>query len=78
MKCYSAMKNEETLPFATWMDLESIMLREINHTEKDRYWSLCCGILKKKTPKFREKGSDLWVPEAEVGGGELEKSDQKA
>jgi len=37
MKCYSAMKNEETLPFATWMDLESIMLREINHTEKDRY-----------------------------------------
>ena len=37
MKRYSAMKNEETLPFATWMDLESIMLRELNHTEKDRY-----------------------------------------
>ena len=42
------------------------------------YDPIVCGILKKKTPKFREKGSDLWVPEAEVGGGELEKSDQKA
>ena len=37
MECHSATKNEETLPFATWMGLESIMLSEINHTEKDRY-----------------------------------------
>jgi len=36
------------------------------------------NLKKKKKPKFREKGSDLWVPEAEVGGRELEKSDQKA
>ena len=35
-KYYSATKRDEILPFATtWMDLESIMLREISQTEKD-------------------------------------------
>ena len=34
--CYSAMKKDEILPFATtWMDMEGIMIREISHTEKD-------------------------------------------
>ena len=35
------------LPFATWVDLESVMLSEISHTEKDKYYiiSLICGIL---------------------------------
>ena len=30
---------------ATWMELESVMLSEISHTEKDRYhmFSLLCG-----------------------------------
>ena len=45
--CYSAMKKDEILPFATtWMDLESIMPSEISQREKDKYCmiSLICGI----------------------------------
>ena len=34
---YSAMKKNEILPSATWMDVESIMLNEISQTEKDKY-----------------------------------------
>ena len=48
---YSAIKKKEILPFVTmWVDLESIMLSEINHPEKDKYsmLSLICGIKKKK------------------------------
>ena len=44
---YSAIKKNETLPFAaTWMDLENIMLSEISHTEKEKYCmiSLTYGI----------------------------------
>ena len=44
---YSAIKKNEILPFViTWMDLESIMLSEISHTEKDKYCMilLTCGI----------------------------------
>ena len=44
---YSAIKRNETLPFAaTWMDLEGIMLSEISQTEKDKYYmiSLICRI----------------------------------
>ena len=44
---FSAMKKNEILPFAaTWMDLEGIMLKEINQTEKDKYCmiSLICVI----------------------------------
>ena len=47
MEYYSAIKNNEILPFvATWMDLEGIMLSEISQTEKDKYCmiSLICGI----------------------------------
>ena len=34
----SHIKKKEILPFAaTCMDLEGIMLREISHTEKDKY-----------------------------------------
>ena len=37
MEYYSAIKKSEILPFATtWIDLESIMFREISHTEKDK------------------------------------------
>ena len=33
-----AMRKIETWPFvATWMELESVMLSEISHTEKDKY-----------------------------------------
>ena len=48
MESYSAMKNNEILPFtAMWMDLENIiMLSEISQTEKEKYCmiSLICRI----------------------------------
>ena len=35
---YEAMTKKEIWPFvATWMEVESVMLSEISHTEKDRY-----------------------------------------
>ena len=47
MEYYSAIKNNEIMPFeATWMDLEIIILSEESQTEKDKYHmiSLTCGI----------------------------------
>ena len=47
MKCFSATRRGEILPFATtWMDLEIITLSEINQTEKvkNHMISLICGI----------------------------------
>ena len=46
MEYYVAMRKNEIWPsVATWMELESVMLSEISHTEKDRYHmlSLLCG-----------------------------------
>ena len=46
MEYYVAMRKNEIWPcVATWMELESVMLSEISHTEKDRYHmvSLICG-----------------------------------
>ena len=47
MEYYSAMKENEIMPFAaTWMDLEMIILSEVSQKEKDKYHmiSLICGI----------------------------------
>ena len=44
---YSAIKENETLPFATaWLDLEGVMLSDVSQAEKDKYCtiSLLCGI----------------------------------
>jgi len=43
---YSAIKKNEILQFArTWIELESIMLREISQSEKDKYHIIhSCGI----------------------------------
>ena len=36
MEYYRAMRKNEIWPFVvTWMELESVMLSEISHTEKD-------------------------------------------
>ena len=46
MVYYLTMGKNEIWPFvATWMELESVMLSEISHTEKDGYHmvSLLCG-----------------------------------
>ena len=46
---YSAMRQEETLLFATkQMDFEGIMLSEISQTEKYCMISLTCGIYKRE------------------------------
>ena len=38
MEYYSAIRKNEILPFATtWMEVESVTLSEISHTEKNRY-----------------------------------------
>ena len=47
MEYYSAIKNNEIMPFAaTWMDLEITILSEVSQKEKDKYHmlSLRCGI----------------------------------
>ena len=38
-----AMKNEIWPFVATWMELESVVLSEVSHTEKDTIFSLLCG-----------------------------------
>ena len=47
MEYYSAIKKNETKPFAaTWMQLEIIILSEVSQKEKDKYHmiSLACGV----------------------------------
>ena len=40
----------EAMPFAAaWVEVESVILSEVSHTEKEKYYiSHICGILKKK------------------------------
>ena len=47
MEYYSAIKKNKIMPFAaTWMELETLILSEINQKEKDKYHmiSLISGI----------------------------------
>ena len=47
MEYYSAIKNNEIMPFAaTWMDLETVIVSEVSQTEKEEYCMtlLICGI----------------------------------
>ena len=47
MECYSAIKkNEIPAFFATWMDLETIMLSEVSRAMRNQHpmFSLTCGI----------------------------------
>ena len=46
MEYNSAIKKNENLPFATWMDLDGTVPSEISQREKDKYCilSLICGI----------------------------------
>ena len=47
MECYSAIKNNEIMPFAAkWMNPESVTQSEVSQTEKEKYGmtSLFCGL----------------------------------
>ena len=47
MEYYSAIRNNEIIPFAaTWMDLNIILLSKVSQKVKDKYYmiSLICGI----------------------------------
>ena len=38
MEYYSAIKNNEIIPFAaTWLDIEIVILSEVSQTEEDKY-----------------------------------------
>ena len=40
-KVLLSMRRKETLtPVTTWMNLEDIMLNEIGHTQKDKYYMI--------------------------------------
>ena len=50
---YSTIKKNEIMPFATWMDPETVILSEVRQTKKDKYMiSLLSGILKKGTKEL--------------------------
>ena len=47
MEYYSAIKKNKIMPFAAiWMELETLILSEVSHKEKDKYHtiSLISGI----------------------------------
>ena len=47
MDYYSSLKKNEIMSFAaTWMDLKSVILRELSQTEKEKHRMapLICGI----------------------------------
>ena len=61
MEYYSAIKNNEIMPFAAiWMDLEIVMQSELSQKEKNKYCiiSLICGIQK--------NGTDELIGKAEI------------
>ena len=49
-------KKEITIFVTTWMKLDGMMLSEMSHLEKNKYYiiSLICGILKKKAHRKRD------------------------
>ena len=63
MGYYSTVRKNKILPFATttWMIFEGIMLSEISHTEKDKYWILLLIMkyLKKKKNKYNKTETDF-------------------
>ena len=51
MEYYLVMKKNKIMPFTPiWMELKTVTLSEVSHTEKDKYHmiSLICGIFKKR------------------------------
>ena len=85
MYIYPAIKKKKNLPFATWMELEGIMLNELNQMEKEKYLLILftCGLLKKKkTLQNRRMSSGMqravwWFPEGQCGQNGMGEGSQK-
>jgi len=73
MKYYSATKKNKIMPFsATWMELETFILREVSQKEKDKYHTilLISGIQNLSTEKkIKDLEDRLVVANGEGGGG---------
>ena len=61
---FSHKKEGNSAISKTWMELEGIVLREMSHTQRDKYCmtSLTRGTLKRK-PALKKR-SDVWLPKA--------------
>ena len=87
MYIYPAIKKKKILPFATWMELEGIMLNELNQMEKEKYHLILftCGLLKKKKKnklQNRRMSSGMqravwWFPEGQCGQNGMGEGSQK-
>lgn len=66
MEYYSALKREETLPHATWMDLEGTVLSEASQSQRDKYQMIPLNE-ESKTVKLVERGEG-WLPGARATG----------
>jgi len=71
MEYYSVIKKNEIMSFAaTWLDLQIIILSEVSHTEKQKYYiiSHMCNLeniyqeKKKKERKKQTQRTNLWLP----------------
>ena len=76
VECYSAIKKNEIMPFASmWLDLEIIILNEVSQRKKYHMVSFTCGFLKYntnkriyKTEKDRHGKQAYGLPNGECGG----------
>lgn len=66
---HTKKQSHKSLPFATRLDLEGILLTEISPTEKDKHGmiSRLCGIRKSETHRETEAG--MMVARGWAGGG---------
>ena len=53
MEYYSVVRKNEIFPFATWKELEGIMLSEISQSEKDKCMISLMWNLRNKTGEHR-------------------------
>ena len=64
MEYYSDLKKKKFLPFVTtWMNLEDIMLNEIGHTQKDKYYMISHEWNLKSSNSQKQK-VEWWLPGA--------------